>query len=332
MDAPSLQEGSLPAAPAALSSRRAQEIPRPKRVWNDAPLRSKALAYAALAALGGAAIGMLEAASGYHHWVLLAGLGIWLLVLAGLGRYLLWRPLELLCAAWDRLNLNRAPGSLQTLPITRRDEVGHLARAIHQLTGTAIRENYQARTLRRTLDSRIAHATRTASQRLLRLAMRDPLTDLGNRRLLEESLGPLINSVLASGASLAAIVLDCDNFKLVNDKLGHATGDELLVSLAGLIRASIRQSDYAVRLGGDEFLILIPDCTHTRIEMFTERLRRFFQQQAQAITRHSIPVDLSIGVAYLPGLGVRTGKELLDRADEALYAAKHAGKGRTVGA
>ncbi len=88
-----------------------------------------------------------------------------------------------------------------------------------------------------------------------------------------------------------------DNFKAVNDTLGHAVGDELLVFLAGLIRDSKRREDYGVRLGGDEFVVLMAGCGLERAEAFGQRLITLFRQHTRIVVPKHLPVDLSIGVA-----------------------------------
>jgi diguanylate cyclase (GGDEF)-like protein len=208
--------------------------------------------------------------------------------------------------------------------------VGQLARVIHRLASTAMRDSYDARQLRRTLDRRVAEATRQATSQLRLMAMRDPLTDLGNRRFLEDNLAPLVKSVLESGGELSCVTMDMDGFKGVNDRLGHAAGDELLIFLGSLIRALVRQEDYAVRLGGDEFCVLMPDCETDRAAQFAERLRVLFRQHTTTALPENVHTDLSVGVAGVRKHAAHSGEELMDLADGALYAAKRAGKGRVV--
>ena len=173
-------------------------------------------------------------------------------------------PIQILVEQLGRINREYSVSAINALPIQRRDEVGQVARSIHQITSWCRRDYHEARQLRRTLDHRVATATRAATRELRRLAMRDPLTDLGNRRFLADHLDTLIESVRQAGGELVAVVIDVDNFKKVNDTHGHGAGDDLLVSLAGLIRASVRGEDYAVRLGGDEFVALMPGCAVER--------------------------------------------------------------------
>ena len=306
-------------------------LENPRREWNDATLNAKTTALIATAVMGGILVGMAEVHSGHRGWVVAVGLIIVVAGLTSLAKRWICRPVQELTTWWRRVYRERFPGALDELPIGRHDEVGELARAFYQLTVNSIRHDQEARQLRRTLDHRIALATKQATQELHRLTLRDPLTDLGNRRFLEQHLEPLVKSVLESGSTLWCISLDCDCFKQINDTLGHAAGDEVLIFLASLIRANVRQEDYLVRLGGDEFVILMPDCEAARVAMFTQRLRTMFKQYVSASAVERLPVDLSIGVACLPDHGVHTGHDLLAKADEHLYAAKRAGKGRVIG-
>lgn len=300
-------------------------------MWNDANLAGKTTALVSASVLGGILVGMLEAHTGHRGWALVMGVPMVIGLMVMLGRSWICQPIEKIIHWWRVIHHHRTPGALDELPISRHDEAGELARAFYQLTVHSIRRDYEAKQLRRTLDHRVAEATRQATQQLRRLAMRDPLTDLGNRRFLEQTLEPLVKSVLESGSTLACISMDADYFKQVNDTLGHAAGDDLLVFLASLWRGNIRQEDYAIRLGGDEFVILMPDCDPARLKEISERVRVLFRQYAAGSAMAKLPVDLSMGVAFLPSAGITTGEQLLQRADENLYAAKRAGKGRTIG-
>ena len=127
-------------------------------------------------------------------------------------------------------------------------------------------------------------------------------------------------------------MIDMDNFKHVNDTQGHTVGDELLILLASLIRALTRPEDYAVRLGGDEFTVLMPGCSPGRSGQLLDRIRDLFAQHARTAMRIDPPPDLSAGIASLRRDGLDSGRRLLERADANLYAAKHAGKGCIGGA
>ncbi|MEZ0166563.1 putative bifunctional diguanylate cyclase/phosphodiesterase [Kineococcus sp. LSe6-4] len=154
------------------------------------------------------------------------------------------------------------------------------------------------------------------------LARTDPLTGLGNRRALHEDAGPL----LARGGRLGLLLLDLDGFKDVNDTLGHAAGDEVLVQVAGLLSATLAERGTISRLGGDEFAVLVPDPQDGELEVLAKRLLTALA--VGGLHAGVVPLDLqgSIGVAVSGADGGSLG-ELLQHADTAMYAAKRARAG-----
>lgn len=299
--------------------------------WDDTPLQMKISLLVVIALVGGIGVGMVEMSMGHRLWPMLISAGALAATLLWLGQRWVWRPFDQLLDQLNRLRINHRTDYLGSLPLNRRDEIGQLARAMHQIHVAAKRDANEARRLRRTLDDRVAKATHAATLRLRQLAMRDAMTDLGNRRFLEEHLPLLIESVQQSDHDVAAVMMDMDNFKQVNDTMGHAAGDELLIFLGSLINASVRRSDYAVRLGGDEFVIIMPGAELERVKQVTDQLRTLFRQQARTALPESIKADLSIGVAMLKRDDLSTGEQLLAKADEAVYQAKGLGKGCTCG-
>ncbi|HSM52041.1 MAG TPA: diguanylate cyclase, partial [Thermoanaerobaculia bacterium] len=178
------------------------------------------------------------------------------------------------------------------------------------------------------LQSRLAEIE-ALQESLREQALRDPLTGLFNRRYLEETLEREIVRAERSGEPLAAVLLDLDGFKVLNDRLGHAAGDELLRELGLLLRAKTRRSDFACRYGGDEFLIVMPGSSSGEAAGRADDLRRAFASQYATSPRQGIACTLSAGVAVYPE---HAGDlpALLAAADLALYAAKAAGRDRIV--
>ena len=303
------------------------------RAWHNALLNTKVTMLVAAAAAAGGAVGLTAAFHypGHGVWILSLGLTGLIIGLRRLGRWWVWQPYEELLAATRQLVTATDAGGLDTLPVTRRDEVGQLACHLHELASSSIRYRREARMARRTVDTRVAEATRKATRQLRRVAMRDPLTNLGNRRFLNETLEPLIRTIRVADTELACLLIDVDNFKELNDAQGHAAGDEMLVLLASLLRASIRYSDYAIRLGGDEFALLMPGCDPDRAKLLAHRLNALFRQHTQMTTPTHLAITLSIGIASLRHDGVATGHELLAIADRRLYEAKRNGKSQAVG-
>ena len=152
---------------------------------------------------------------------------------------------------------------------------------------------------------------------LAHLAHLDPLTGLGNSRLLRQRLGYEIARHRRHQRQLALIVLDLDGFKAVNDRFGHPAGDDLLREVARHIKRYVRESDTAIRMGGDEFCVLAPETGFRDAERLAERLGHAVRSAADGL----VGVTASIGYAVFPDEG-STADQLLERADEAELDAK----------
>ena len=164
----------------------------------------------------------------------------------------------------------------------------------------------------------------------LEAAVSDPLTGLHNRRYALPHLDRMIDHARSTQRPLALMMLDLDHFKAINDRWGHKTGDDVLVEVAARLRQSLRPKDLVARIGGEEFLIAMPDTTSEQARRVAERLCQAIEARpVPATTVHGeLSVTVSIGVA-LGGWGPhQTGEvgALVERADAALYAAKTAGR------
>ncbi len=159
------------------------------------------------------------------------------------------------------------------------------------------------------------------------LADHDPLTDLLNRRRFEVELERQVADGRRYGLSGAVLMLDLDGFKYVNDTLGHHAGDGLIRSIAGLLRARLRETDVVARLGGDEFAILLPQADAEQAEIVANDLVKIIQQHTLEAGERKMRVTVSIGIALLdqPEL---TAWEWLVRADITMYRAKESGRDR----
>jgi diguanylate cyclase (GGDEF)-like protein len=161
---------------------------------------------------------------------------------------------------------------------------------------------------------------RLASQ-LDRLARIDPLTDLSNRRDLDEILDATLSAARRDGTPLSVLLVDIDHFKQINDTVGHDGGDAVLIQIARSMRASLRAQDSLGRWGGEEFLAVLPNTDAEHASLAAERLRSQIPHATSASDRS--PVTVTIGVAtYDSG----TKSELVSRADAALYAGKRSGR------
>lgn len=159
------------------------------------------------------------------------------------------------------------------------------------------------------------------------LAARDPLTGLSNRAALGEYLSVQLNASKRTEIPVAVICLDLDRFKGVNDTLGHAVGDALLIKVAERLRNAVRQSDMIARLGGDEFAIIQTGVVQPQgAEIMASRLVDLIGR-SYVVSGHLINIGVSVGVAISPGDG-RDNTTLLQHADLALYRAKSDGRGR----
>ena len=172
----------------------------------------------------------------------------------------------------------------------------------------------------------IAAATeRLRAQHLLQhMARHDPLTGLPNRALFHDRLSSALANARRDQNQMAVLYLDLDRFKQVNDSLGHAVGDALLQEVAQRLKACVRESDTVGRIGGDEFLVLLHSVhlpEHTLL--VAEKIRAAIAKPC-VLNGHAISVVPSIGIACYPEQG-EDGLLLIQRADEAMYAAKKAG-------
>lgn len=168
---------------------------------------------------------------------------------------------------------------------------------------------------------------RNRNVELEELAYRDPLTRLYNRRFGFETLRKSISLARRHGADLQIMVLDIDHFKKVNDELGHPVGDTVLVRLAKVLEGSVRESDVISRIGGEEFLIILPLSRAEHVQSVANRIR----DNTAGVRFESVPwrVTVSIGVT-----GLRdddTVESIFSRADRFLYDSKRGGRNRVTG-
>jgi diguanylate cyclase len=160
-------------------------------------------------------------------------------------------------------------------------------------------------------------------------ARHDPLTGALNRKGLDEAVEREMSSVRRKETPLCVALLDIDNFKKLNDTLGHATGDIALTHLATVARECMRPQDTLARYGGEEFVLLLPDTALEKgIEAMT-RLQRELTKKFFLAGTEKILITFSAGVAQLAA--DESGADAIKRADKAMYLAKRAGKNRVVG-
>lgn len=168
---------------------------------------------------------------------------------------------------------------------------------------------------------------RELKDRLQEQAIHDPLTQLCNRRYLDEALPREVSRALRLDQQLGFILLDVDHFKQVNDKYGHKVGDEALQAMSNLLQAGFRASDIVCRYGGDEVLCVLPDATQETIFRRAEQIRQDIASLVIIPDLQDVKITVSIGVALLPTNGTEINT-VLEAADKALYHAKETGRNR----
>jgi two-component system, cell cycle response regulator len=185
-----------------------------------------------------------------------------------------------------------------------------------------------ARVKTQLLRKRYADALRDNVQASIEAALVDPLTGLHNRRYLETHLAALLQQSVSRGRPVSMMILDIDHFKSVNDTYGHGAGDEVLKTFARRVRQAMRQVDLVCRLGGEEFVVVMPDTSTEVSGIVAERLRKTIQQDLFPIGggERSISVTASIGLAS--SSNDPDPDALFARADRALYRSKHEGRNR----
>jgi len=171
--------------------------------------------------------------------------------------------------------------------------------------------------------------TKVLLNKLRETTLKDPMTELYNRRFLDELFDSQIASRTKDGYCHAIMMLDVDFFKQVNDTYGHDVGDKVLKKLSTLMRGAIRNSDVAVRFGGEEFLILLMNTTKEKTIQIAQNINKQFSQELFQSNIGSFKKTISIGISYYPDHSKSLWKSL-KYADEALYIAKNTGRNKVI--
>ncbi len=234
---------------------------------------------------------------------MLAVLALAALVLAAWVSRIVTSPLRQLTRAAEAFSKGRAHGAL---PVMRQDELGDLARGFSDMEEQIQRQMYELNSSR----DAMAH-----------LAHHDPLTGLANRRLFEQNLEQALERAQRSGRALALVFVDLDQFKSINDQLGHTTGDAVLQAAAQAIQGAVRQVDKVARLAGDEFTVLCENVDNEEGALqVLDKLHQAFEQPL-LVQGHPMRIRASMGVSLFPRDG-DNARILLASADAAMYRAK----------
>lgn len=207
-------------------------------------------------------------------------------------------------------------------------ETARIASQVEALIRAAAQSDAQRRRLERESRRRLEEKEAGFNRQLRRakdLATTDPLTGMRNRTFLTERMPALFDDAQQTGDELAVVMIDLDNFKSHNDTHGHDAGDALLRFVGSLVRGAIRPTDFAVRYGGDEFLLLLPGTAEQEALHVAERIVKLFGQYAKRLDQ-SKGLSMSAGVASTRCANCGSADDLVILADKALYSVKRGGK------
>ena len=255
-------------------------------------------------------------------------------------------PFELVIISFDKDHYDglRLCSQLKTLEATRQtpilvvvdpDDHPSLLRALDMgvndyLMRPVDRQEIVARVNTQIRRWRYTEKLRQSVKASIELAITDPLTGLYNRRYLETHLANMMEHYANRGKALSVIAVDVDYFKAINDTHGHDVGDKVLQELSTRLRDNTRSVDLCCRVGGEEFILVLPNTTTDVAQQIAERLRKAVAIKSFAVgSRQPLPVTISAGVSTLGGADDSLDK-LLKRADTALYQAKREGRNKVV--
>jgi len=246
-------------------------------------------------------------------WILISALGLALCLGVTL---LTWRMARGILAPFRQL-----------VAAARRIQAGDLNVRVEPTAKYEIRVLEVAfNTMIDSLDERERERVRHEAE-LLHMASHDPLTGLPNRSVLEQALRDSVEQAALGNVS-TLLYFDLDQFKIVNDTLGHGSGDRLLVTIADLVRSVLRGQDMLARLGGDEFAALLPGVRIEEATRVAERVRRVVDEYRFVENGQGFALGMSIGLTAITGSG--SASEMLGQADIACYTAKSEGRNRVA--
>jgi two-component system, cell cycle response regulator len=234
----------------------------------------------------------------------------------------------------SQLRSNDATRRTPILLLAAPDDEGRVARALElgvndYLLRPVDRNELLARVRTQIKRKRYDEGLRQSLRTTVELAVTDPLTGLQNRRFLESHLPGVMERARTEERPLSLFIADIDHFKQINDRRGHDVGDEVLKEFARRIRNGSRASDLCCRLGGEEFVVVMPDTDGSVASQIAERLRFLIADSPFRCGSDVVPVTVSVGLAVFD----RTADDiasLMKRADRSLYAAKHGGRNRVA--
>lgn len=274
--------------------------------------------------------------------------------------YIYFKPLQNLLSEIRAIRYGQCSECTELADLSRHDEFGDLAHEFQLLYTDRNRLGLELDDIHKVIERKVLYRTSTLMRLVRRLKKHtdiESLTGLANRRHLDKYSGTVFDDVARSNNDLACVMIDVDNFKQVNDNWGHATGDAIIIFVAELIQALTRQGDMCVRYGGDEFMVLLPECDGAEAGKIAERIRLHFAREVRQFfasesnkqstaklndknikmtnntattTSNHVEPRLSIGIATLKKNRPSSINDLMQMADKALYNAKEKGRNRVT--
>ena len=235
-----------------------------------------------------------------------------------------------------QLRSDEATRHLPILAIVEQDERARMVKALEIgvndiLARPVDPEELSARVRTLIRQKRYTDVLRSNLDQSLELAVTDPLTGLHNRRYMSGQLSNLVRRAGRGGEPVAALLVDIDHFKLINDSFGHDVGDEVLREFAVRLATNVRAIDLACRYGGEEFVVIMPETSLETAHRIAERLRVHVAGSPFRVSKVGEPLNVTISIGVACTTGVEdTPDSLLKRADEAVYDAKAAGRNQVV--
>lgn len=266
----------------------------------------------------------------FISWAILA-CSILVMLFAALWLMLmLWRPMNRLIVHINQIT----DGNMDVKDIVvgkRKDEIGQLSRSFNLMHNTIKRQIKELNAHRQMLEQEVSERTKEledANKKLDLISRTDELTQLPNRRDMNETIENEVGRSTRTRKPFCFIFIDIDHFKNVNDTYGHAAGDEILKAVSGMVRSLLRKYDVLARYGGEEFLALLPETDLEGALIVAERFREQVESMTIEYGEHKIKVTITLGVAqYDYGLGADRSIQL---ADKALYEGKESGRNKVV--
>lgn len=260
------------------------------------------------------------------HRLLIVGLPV-LIIFIGLlmaaGGYVIWDAATAVEKTAEFISASKQFEGLNG----RRDEIGLLMGSFARMLSTIEAQSAEINSFATRLDSAYKELEATNS-RLKEFSFKDEVTGLYNRRFFSVRLEEEVSRCRRFNHPVSVVLLDLDDYKVINDELGHSAGDETLREVANLLLKHSRGINVICRYGGDEFAVLLVETSKAGARLYADRIR---QVLATHPFSHGRRVTASFGVASLPEDVTPATDELIRAADEALYAAKRAGKNRVEG-